>query len=284
MHYVVLWRMTDRSKMHDWKAWGANCLAGSNPTPSAIVMEALMGIPDFKALKEKQLDLYEDAGRDKSLLPLSWRMERALSWLERANWAKQEGIEDRDTCFILLWIGFNAAYGRDPEAGNGPTERKKFQNYFKILVKHDSKNCIYHAVCQRFPQEILRLLGNKYVLSEFWDCRHEKSSDESKWREKVQDDWSYFQHNMNKRQCTPKILRIVFHRLYVLRNQLMHGGATWNSSYSRNQVRDGEKIMGGMLPIFIELMLDNRHENWGSPWYPRINDPRYPQTHSTSDK
>lgn len=38
---------------------------------------------------------------------------------------------------------------------------------------------------------------------------------------------------------TRTILSIVFDRLYVLRNQLVHGGATWNSRVNSEQVRDG---------------------------------------------
>ena len=34
----------------------------------------------------------------------------------------------------------------------------------------------------------------------------------------------------------------VFDRLYVLRNQLVHGGSTWNSGINRTQVRDGAAI------------------------------------------
>jgi len=32
---------------------------------------------------------------------------------------------------------------------------------------------------------------------------------------------------------------ILFDRLYVLRNQLVHGGSTWKSKVNRDQVRDG---------------------------------------------
>ena len=245
-----------------------------------------MDIPDFKTLKKKQLALHEEAVHDESLLPLSWRMERALSWLERANWAQQKEIEDLDICFIFLWIGFNAAYARDPETvdDESPSEKKKFQNFFKILVKHDSENCIYNAVWSRFSQEILMLLKNEYIFPGFWNYHHGKSSDEKEWSEEMQSDWLYFKRSMNKKQNTPGILRVVFQRLYVLRNQLMHGGATWKSNYNRDQVRDGAKIMGWMLPIFLDLMLDNPREKWGPPWYPRINDHRYTQTHSTADK
>lgn len=42
---------------------------------------------------------------------------------------------------------------------------------------------------------------------------------------------------------TGTVLMILFDRLYVLRNQIIHGGATWNSSVNRDQVRDGARTV-----------------------------------------
>ena len=63
---------------------------------------------------------------------------------------------------------------------------------------------------------------------------------------------------------------MLFDRLYVLRNQLVHGGATWNSSVNRDQVRDGARTLGFLVPIFVDLMMDNQGENWGLPYYPVV--------------
>jgi hypothetical protein len=71
---------------------------------------------------------------------------------------------------------------------------------------------------------------------------------------------------------TPVVLSILFDRLYVLRNQLLHGGATWNSAANRAQVRDGAAILGHLLPLFIDLMMDNPDEDWAMPLYPVIED------------
>ena len=71
---------------------------------------------------------------------------------------------------------------------------------------------------------------------------------------------------------TPVVLSILFDRLYVLRNQLLHGGATWNSAANRSQVRDGAAILCHLLPLFIDLMMDNPHEDWAMPLYPVIED------------
>ncbi len=67
------------------------------------------------------------------------------------------------------------------------------------------------------------------------------------------------------------MLSILFDRLYVLRNQLVHGGATWDSSANRDQVRDGAALLGCLLPVFINLMMDNPHREWAMPNYPVVD-------------
>ncbi|MFD2577593.1 hypothetical protein ACFSTD_01000 [Novosphingobium colocasiae] len=69
---------------------------------------------------------------------------------------------------------------------------------------------------------------------------------------------------------TARILSILFDRLYVLRNQLVHGGSTWNSDVNRAQVRDGAALLGCLLPIFIDLMMDNAGHEWPMPNYPVV--------------
>ncbi len=69
-------------------------------------------------------------------------------------------------------------------------------------------------------------------------------------------------------QETSLILTLIFDRLYVLRNQILHGGATWNSSVNRAQVRDGAAIMGFLIPLFVKVMMDHPNQPWGANYYP----------------
>jgi len=65
-----------------------------------------------------------------------------------------------------------------------------------------------------------------------------------------------------------KILAIVFDRLYTLRNQLIHGGATWNGSVNREQIRDGVNILSRLVPAIIFIMMNNKPRIIGQPCYP----------------
>ncbi|WP_404300075.1 hypothetical protein [Alicycliphilus denitrificans] len=61
-------------------------------------------------------------------------------------------------------------------------------------------------------------------------------------------------------------------RLYTLRNQLMHGGATWNSSVNRAQVRDGRALLARVLPVMLGVMMDCPERFEGRPFYPVVAD------------
>ena len=117
-------------------------------------------------LKTKQREL-----REGFAAPLSLRVHRALSWLRRAE---AEG-DDEDVRFILLWIGFNAAYAGDVDAsrttGAAEGERGLFQAFFTTLVGYDGGHRIYDMVWQRFPHEIRVLLANQFVFGPFWQHR-----------------------------------------------------------------------------------------------------------------
>lgn len=68
------------------------------------------------------------------------------------------------------------------------------------------------------------MLDNRYVLQPFWDYKNGKIT-ENEWKED-------FDKNNKKaltalaNQDTYNILLVVFDRLYTLRNQIVHGGAT----------------------------------------------------------
>ena len=197
-------------------------------------------------------------------------MHRALSWLRRAE---DEG-DDLDVRFILLWIGFNAAYagdldralGGDGRVGN---ERERFDQFFAALVEMDEGSRIYDVIWERFSQEIRLLMDNKYVFAPFW--RHHAGEFGGAGWEVSFESAKHAANRALAEKNTAVVLSILFDRLYVLRNQLIHGGATWNSGANRDQVRDGASLLGCLLPVFIDLMMDNPEREWAMPNYPVVD-------------
>lgn len=213
---------------------------------------------EHKPLKEKQRQL-----REGFTTGLTLRTHRALSWYGRA----EQETDDNDVRFILSWIGFNALYAGDLHVG---FTRSNIENFFKVLVDMDPDRRIYNLVWSRFSQEIRTLLNNQYVFGPYWDHLNGREGFDN-WRERFDKSRSEINQALSDRN-TPRVLSLMFDRLYVLRNQLVHGGATWDGKVNRDQVRDGASVMMCLLPLFIDIMMDNQQRDWDVPYYPVVKD------------
>lgn len=177
---------------------------------------------------------------------------------------------------ICLWIAFNAAYAQDlGDGANGATsERQAFRNFMADVCTLDECKALAALVWQVFPGPIRLLLDNQYVFQPFWDALNNPRSDGSTpghWREAF-DDARQRVHRALAQQDTERVLYEVFVRLYTLRNQLMHGGATWSSSVNRAQVRDGRALLTRVLPVMLNVMMDYPAQFEGRPFYPVVKD------------
>ena len=211
------------------------------------------------ALKEKQRRLREGFPQS-----LTLRIHRAISWLTRAG----DETADPDVDLILLWIGFNAVYAGDINDAFG-SERGRMVTFFSTLIGLDSGDRIYKLIWQRFPNEIRLLLDNRYVFAPFW-AHHNGVPGNEDWEAKLARGRIKVNDALRNKD-TVALLTILFDRLYVLRNQLLHGGATWNSSANRAQVRDGAALLGCLLPVFIDIMMDRPEQPWPPAHYPVVD-------------
>jgi len=215
---------------------------------------------DHAALKAKQRAIREGFPETMGL-----RAHRAISWIGRAEACG----EDDDARFIFLWIAFNAAYADEREfQAVAPGERAAFVDYFGRLVALDRDQRIYKALWQRFSGPVRMLMENRYVFNPFWQYHNGIDGFED-WEDRFKTSARSFAQSFQAGDIA-RVLSFVFDRLYVLRNQLVHGGSTWNSGVNRAQVRDGAEILGFLMPVLIDIMMDNPNENWGKPFYPVV--------------
>jgi len=209
------------------------------------------------ALKEQHRKI-----REQHPEALRLRIHRALSWLVRSE---QENV-DADVRFILQWIAMNAAYAR--EFGREETERSRAKAFLETLVGLDATKQLHQALFQQFTGPIRNLIDNKFTFEPFWTAMrtHDASN---RWEDGFAS---------NKKAAfaavmqgdTTKVLGIVFDRLYVLRNQLVHGGATWNSQVNRAQVADGAAILGTLVPLILAVMMEHPDQDYGDALYPVV--------------
>lgn len=201
--------------------------------------------------------------RDLFASMLQLRMRRAISWIDRA----EQADGDDDSRFIFYWIALNAAYSTD-EAQDGTSEMALLNAFLEQIVELDEERVLHGLVSEEFPN-IRLLLENKYIFRPYWD----RGRDRGNWEEELRRESAKI-HRALHESDTRRMLYIVLNRLYTLRNQLVHGGATWNGSVNRRQVEDGARMLASIVPRIVRLMMDypERHQQWGSCPYPVIHD------------
>ncbi len=205
--------------------------------------------------------------RDNYHINLSLRVHRALSWLARA----EKSSDDQDAQYIFLWISFNATYANEFDVSRSLTEQKKFNDFLSHLCELDKEGLIYELVWTEFTGSIRVLLDNKYIFKPFWDYSNGEISKED-WQAKFNHEKKIINKALGSKN-TSLVLNIIFSRLYTLRNQLLHGGSTWNSQVNRDQIRDGVNILAKIVPAVISIMMSNSNILWGDPCYPVVDNP-----------
>lgn len=206
---------------------------------------------------------------EKEFTPFTLRLRRATSWSLRGEEEEEKG--DVDSAFVFYWIAFNALYAEDTADYSESSEQEALQRYLSkadYLDKQAEQPRIYKALMWHV-NDVRELLDNEYIFRDFWKHQNGVPGFEH-WKrrfEREKEESSFTTRDVGN------VLRKLFERLYVLRNQMVHGGATWGGQVNRAQVTVGAKLMKLLLPTFVALMLDNPNYEWGKPYYPVVNEP-----------
>lgn len=215
------------------------------------------GALDASILKQRHRDMRDDQPES-----LRIRIHRAISWLSRA----EREQDDHDARYIFLWIAFNAVYAS--EFGFEQKEREQVRQFIAQLLKLDAEQQLHRALFDQFSGPIRTLIDNRFVFEPFWRAMREHDASNA---------WETSFSTAKKRALdavlnndTAALLSIVLDRLYVLRNQLIHGGATWGGTTNRAQVRDGAAILGVLVPVVVGLMMRGGDEGFGEVAFPVV--------------
>lgn len=162
---------------------------------------------------------------------LSLRLHRSLSWLNKA-----ELSEDDDSRFIFLWIAFNAAYAQESAEKYYNTEKDKYLAFIDRLVGLDTDKKLYNLVWSHYSTTIRSILNNEFILADYWRFQS-GGIQESDWIN-AKTLATKAAHTALANNDTTTVLSIILSRLYVLRKQIMLGGATCGSKANRKQLAD----------------------------------------------
>jgi len=190
------------------------------------------------------------------------RCHRAISWLKRA----EQETNDPDARFIFLWISFNAAYAW--EFGHEQSERDLLRRFFERVLALDTEKQLHAVLFKNFTGCVRMLIDNPYLFEPFWRALRDHDSS-GRWEESFKSATRAATVAVMSGE-TAVVAGIVIDRLYVLRNQLVHGGATHASRVNRQQVKDSVALMTQLVPLVIALMLKSDGEDFGGIAYPVI--------------
>ena len=204
-----------------------------------------VGAPSLKSLKARHESVADELPAN-----IQTRTRRALSWLERAE---MEG-DDPDAAFIFYWIAFDAACaGR--WLGKSPT-RADFMSLFQQAADADGLDAIRDCILANdLSDAILEVVANPYAFEPFWDYFNGTAASADDWRDQLLDDVERTSVDLENGNVADP-LATLFERLYVVRNQLILGEATWNRYVNRSQVEAGAEILESIVPALVALMMD----------------------------
>lgn len=191
------------------------------------------------------------------------RMHRVARWLEEGQQLYREGRDDLG--FITCWIAWNALYCQWDEFGVTSSETAGMRDCIGQLNQLDADD-YWLGFIHQHRATILVLVDDGYLSADYWRevaqangrvVHADKFSD----YEVVE---SALQHGRYAR-----VLEGLCKRLYVLRNQLIHGGATPGSSVNRVQVERG-RILEGFMLTALTVIVESRNpwQTWGRLPYP----------------
>ena len=199
--------------------------------------------------------------------PTAVRVHRAFSWLGLTETLDAES--QADLVLIHQWIAFNALYGQWDENQREPVaDRQSWQSFLAKVVKLDASQQLV-TVLTDHKRLVMAILGNAYLNRCFWSDgdaadgglqdpkRHERG------RFKAQ---SWY---VERRWLL--VLEQLLERVYLLRCQLVHGAATFNSRLNRDAMKHCTTMLRHLLPALLSVLIEHgADEDWGPLCYPPL--------------
>jgi hypothetical protein len=182
--------------------------------------------------------------------------------------------DDYDTRFIYAWIAFNALYGQAREGlptarsqrEYGGGDRDEYVNFLHKVTRLDAEPM--WSVVTQLRKFLEQLVACKYLYFCYW-------RNMTDWPTDLERDIDGFGRAMEARDVA-RAMGLVFDRLYTLRLQLFHGGATFNSTVNRDTVKLSEMALCRFMRAILEVMINHGlGEDWGEFAYPPRDQPAH---------
>lgn len=171
---------------------------------------------------------------------LTIRLHRAGSWIKRADDVQHP--DDLDERFIFYWIAFGALYGQPAYLFEKPNEFQDIREFLKLMEESDS-NHVIRKTLTGLTGPAQKLLENKFLNRDCWI-----TWDKQRIRDVMQREQA-----CHGTEATHPSLKVIFSRLYVLRNQIFHGCATNKGRRNRESLEAAVPVLRACLRTFREI-------------------------------
>ncbi|MGN0915559.1 MAG: hypothetical protein ACI4NE_04315 [Succinivibrio sp.] len=216
---------------------------------------------------EQAYSVYKN-NREKFKEPFRVRIHRSLSWLKKSDALDKDEL---DLKLISLWISFNCLYGSIGGASDRHGDRDGIREFLNHISRLDTENLMYSLIWNVFSGPVRNLLDNVYTYQPFW-AYYNGDSSYSDWKERFEKSIKSSKIALAN-QDIQTILFVIFDRIYTLRNQLIHGGATCGSYVNREQVKETCAILSELIPVICMIMMKNHDQTeFGTPYYQYIKE------------
>lgn len=187
------------------------------------------------------------------------RIHRALSWAKAVN--EEERIDEK---FVKLWISFNALYGA------GFTDKSDVSSFLESIIGLDDKFVLKEKLLKMINQ-IKNFFSIPELYFDYWtDENLDRESREHKVELLIERNKSKYNEFIISGNDANIILEEIFYLIYTLRNQIVHGSASYDSTDNKQTKERCIEMLEAFLPDIIKLMIDNPNYNWPEVKYKPI--------------
>lgn len=212
---------------------------------------------------------FSSGPRNREDQSLTDRVRRSLSWLKRVVRVSQDDLPPR---FIELWIALNALYGQPTyEKRSRLTEEDYFRHFMGSLVQFDSSEKQLPAAMIKLQKGVTRLVKNEFLWNEFW------RRDPAGLVKSIDEETKALKESVD-RNDVPTFFTCAVKRLLVLRNQLVHGSSSENTTKNEDALKPGLLILEEILPVFLLLLIRHgKGKDLPLLPYPGKHTPQFPE-------
>ena len=198
------------------------------------------------------------------------RQRRMGVWIKHAEDLPENEFHLR---FICYWIAFDAAFAQFTKGNNGDGIVK--MRKFLLDVANADEDGNIRKILEDHRSNIEHIFKLRQTCPAFWNKNKRKALHSSTWESefieiKRQEKSHLKSAILDRRQVFPA-LEDLFRRLYVVRNQIFHGGSSGAGSHGKTQVKEGALLLSQLIPCFREIM--RKSADWGPVPFPRMGNP-----------